>query len=307
MAESGDTSKRWVTIPCAVCASPFSYLHGRGRVRRTCVPCAVVRERKRRRKKSFVNERSLPEPVLLQCAHCGSAFMSTPGRRHARVCSVECNIRRRRWLGKHWRKTHGDGVYPGWWKPPGRLAGRLHCTACHEPKDAGGSGCESDCCRFVYDKRAVVKIYQRRSRACENCGRAMLPRHLTSAAKESGQGRFCSSRCFLAGFNPTQRIHADEKAAFKFHSHNRRARLRGAMVERFVEAEIFERDNWRCGICGKKVDKRLSFPHHMSASLDHIVSLRDGGEHSRRNTQCAHWICNSRKTFKSQGQLRLFG
>ena len=36
-----------------------------------------------------------------------------------------------------------------------------------------------------------------------------------------------------------------------------RARPRGAETEKFVEHEIFERDQWMCGICGQPIDRTL--------------------------------------------------
>lgn len=72
----------------------------------------------------------------------------------------------------------------------------------------------------------------------------------------------------------------------------RRARKRGATVERFKHQEIFDRDNWRCGICGESIDSALKYPDPMSVSLDHIVPLARGGDHSRENTRASHLRCN---------------
>lgn len=85
------------------------------------------------------------------------------------------------------------------------------------------------------------------------------------------------------------------KEATRQSSYRRKIRKSGAGYERFGRLEIFERDGWVCGICGETVDKDLPFPDPMSASLDHVHPLAHGGAHSRNNTQCAHWLCNSRK------------
>lgn len=87
----------------------------------------------------------------------------------------------------------------------------------------------------------------------------------------------------------------------------RRARLASAVSESIAAKDIFDRDGWRCGICGEKVDKRLKWPAPRSASLDHIVPISAGGTHVRSNVQCAHLGCNSRKRDGAGGQLRLFG
>lgn len=87
---------------------------------------------------------------------------------------------------------------------------------------------------------------------------------------------------------------------------NRRARERSAFVQRVYRKEIFERDGWRCQLCHKKVNKHLSAPHPMSASLDHIIPLARGGTHEPSNCQLAHLTCNSTKSDRAwNDQLRL--
>lgn len=80
--------------------------------------------------------------------------------------------------------------------------------------------------------------------------------------------------------------HPDE--VLKGPSRRRAARLRAAPRERFDREEIFERDEWICGICGKPVNEG-------DASLDHIVPLALGGAHTRANVRLAHIRCNSRR------------
>lgn len=75
----------------------------------------------------------------------------------------------------------------------------------------------------------------------------------------------------------------------------RRAAKAGATIERFTHAEVFERDGWICQLCGDPTDCTAIFPDPLSPSLDHIVPLSRGGEHSRANTQCAHLSCNIQK------------
>ena len=74
--------------------------------------------------------------------------------------------------------------------------------------------------------------------------------------------------------------------------------------------EIYERDGWRCGICGKGVDGRLKYPHPMSPSLDHIIPIdpSQGGTHTRDNVRCSHLVCNVRRGNRGGNeQLMLLG
>ena len=75
----------------------------------------------------------------------------------------------------------------------------------------------------------------------------------------------------------------------------RRARKAQVPSEEFSPSEVYERDQWRCGICGQPVDPALAYPDPHSPSLDHVVPLSAGGAHSRANTQCSHLRCNLSK------------
>ena len=54
-----------------------------------------------------------------------------------------------------------------------------------------------------------------------------------------------------------------------------------------------------CAICGKRVDKKLKYPHPMSATVDHIIPVSKGGHPSDlSNLQLAHFHCNRQKSDK---------
>lgn len=75
-----------------------------------------------------------------------------------------------------------------------------------------------------------------------------------------------------------------------------RARKKNAAVENVRSLVVFERDTWVCQLCFLPVDKTLRKLDLMSKSLDHIVPLSKGGEHSYANTQLAHLRCNMKKS-----------
>lgn len=87
----------------------------------------------------------------------------------------------------------------------------------------------------------------------------------------------------------------------------RRALKRNVTIEHFSSLEIFNRDNWICQLCHKKVNKRLKWPHPLSASLDHIIPLSLNGTHERKNVQLAHLSCNLKAHTRGIKQLRLMG
>jgi 5-methylcytosine-specific restriction endonuclease McrA len=70
----------------------------------------------------------------------------------------------------------------------------------------------------------------------------------------------------------------------------RRRRERLQMVRRasYDRYEIFERDGWRCWICGEAVTEE-------DASIDHVVPIAQGGADAPDNLRTAHRDCNSRR------------
>lgn len=85
-------------------------------------------------------------------------------------------------------------------------------------------------------------------------------------------------------------------------THRRYARLMGApIVERVNRQSIYDRDKGMCHICKKRVPLRLF-------TLDHLIPLSKGGNHTAVNLAVAHRSCNSRRGVGYlPAQLRLFG
>lgn len=73
----------------------------------------------------------------------------------------------------------------------------------------------------------------------------------------------------------------------------RRARLKAVHVEHVSRLAVFERDGWLCGLCGESVDPMAAGGKR--PSLDHILPLCQGGEHSMANVRLAHLSCNQRR------------
>ena len=88
----------------------------------------------------------------------------------------------------------------------------------------------------------------------------------------------------------------------------RRAIKQKSKIEDFTHKAIFERDNYKCQLCGKKTRPEYSQYHPSYPNLDHIVPLFKGGDHTKLNTQCVCKQCNAIKGAEGKGdQLRMFG
>jgi len=75
----------------------------------------------------------------------------------------------------------------------------------------------------------------------------------------------------------------------------RRDMLRLRYVEPVSLTVLRLRDNDTCRLCGEPVDFTRRQPDPRAATIDHVIALTRGGEHSYRNTQLAHFRCNMAK------------
>lgn len=76
----------------------------------------------------------------------------------------------------------------------------------------------------------------------------------------------------------------------------RRAARAGAEVrEIFTREEIFARDDLTCYLCGERCDPSVDPLAARYPTVDHVVALVNGGEHSRANARTACYGCNSAK------------
>lgn len=86
----------------------------------------------------------------------------------------------------------------------------------------------------------------------------------------------------------------------------RRAIERGAKAHRIDPIRVFERDKWRCHLCGCRTPKRLRGSYEPNApELDHIIPLAAGGSHTWGNVACSCRQCNIAKSDQPMGQIGL--
>jgi 5-methylcytosine-specific restriction endonuclease McrA len=123
--------------------------------------------------------------------------------------------------------------------------------------------------------------------------------------------RFCSKSCTRAWQNgarpPYARLAVVGMPLKTLLSRKRRLR-RAQTWDGVRDAEILERDRWRCGICGQRIGKSFKFPHPRSKSIDHIVPLSQGGDDTAANKRAAHLGCNNGRCNRGGGeQLAMIG
>jgi hypothetical protein len=155
----------------------------------------------------------------------------------------------------------------------------------------------SDACRIATNRKSARESNLRLSgvdksaRKCKCCGSVFKPAY---GVKKRD---FCSSSCAKRFFS-----------RLRCKTHRRRARSYGVKYEHVNPISVFDRDGWRCKLCGVKTPKELRGTIDQRApELDHIVPLSKGGAHSYENTQCLCRKCNGAKGNKPLGQLLLIG
>lgn len=205
--------------------------------------------------------------------------------RSRRRCSVDgCDEPRHSngYCVKHFTrwKRHGSATA----RMPGEVInGKRVCPLCKIDTDLanyspGSTGrCKACVAKVKRDKYVPKPPADLPDIPCTHCGEPFKPK--------SVRVKLCSEKCVA---DRTRTVDLN-------HTHRYRARKRGATVERVRREEIFERDSWMCGICGDPIPKEARHPSPLSASLDHVIPLSKGGDHSMSNTQASHLRCNVSK------------
>lgn len=158
-------------------------------------------------------------------------------------------------------------------------------------------------CQNAFNNKRFKEERKPRKINCLICTSAFI-------TDKPGPSKYCSSKCKIVARKARVKLlpKTDRAKEIKHErEHLRRKKYTSAFVQRVIRAHIYSRDGWRCQICKRKVDPRLSVPHPLAKTIDHIVPLARGGTHEPRNVRLAHFICNSKRgATQDQTQLRLY-
>ncbi len=215
-----------------------------------------------------------------RCIECGVEFTFIVLRRHRQFCSDACQRTKRNRLAKEAYLARPRGT--------GRTLHRLTCIECGLAFDAIDKRrqCCSLACGWKMGRRKqnvwrAEEAAGRHARVCIECGSAFLMPRPSGKARRGGYhaGQFCSMECAGSGK--------------RWASYGERKRAIRQMTKRagFEPREIFERDEWRCHLCGEPVDSLLTHPDPKSGCVNLIVPASKGGERTRENVGLAHLTC----------------
>lgn len=187
------------------------------------------------------------------------------------------------------------------------------CVVCQARFYVRQSQSDRQCCsKACADKSRVGKTKPPKPdaikymvRICPTCGKEYTNSQTSNT--------YCSFKCSSDARKGVPKKDPELKkevrrASNARHNHIKKARRIGNGVESFNAIDIYERDKWKCHLCGKKINKSLKWPDPMSASLDHVVPSSLGGPHYKSNVKAAHLRCNVKKHVRSMNeQLEMFG
>lgn len=300
-------------LTCAECGKNFPRTNPMGRKPTYCTECALESRRSSAREWARRDTKAHPFDVktTFDCIGCSGTFErpilkgTIPLR-----CKACLRLQQAQQL-RDWRADKRAGFLPRA-RPlttPCADCGvqmalastgpaRLRCDGCGKKRDAERKS------EYARNHRASVSRPRRVTR-CRGCG-----------VKIETSNRGKRQRCTPCGLehkkvvlrrwfdnNPGARQELDSRRC-----HRRRAILRGLGVERFNRVEIYERDRWKCGICRRRINRKLRYPHPMSASLDHVIPVSQNGPHTRANVRASHLQCNTaRRNRGGNEQLALVG
>ena len=293
------------TVSCSQCAAVFQTPANKaGRQKRFCSDrCRWLFSARQRPKIT-----RLAAKVSNTCVQCGTLFEAD---RKKKICGEEC--KRARALEAS-RKRKGS-IPLDERKALRRSHAQKACALCGQSflptnytKDGEQQYCSRECAanrtveqtakRRLIEKEAATyrkwamgygrgihrhrfrRWRERASQPCIDCGCPVgVARTKTYPASRCGS-------CAAKERNRQSRISGKK----------REARLRGVTVEAVDPIKVFERDGWRCYLCGCETPKGKRGTYDDDApELEHIIPVSRGGEHSYANTACSCRSCNAAK------------
>lgn len=265
---------------CDNCGCDFTW--SPSRQRHCSDQCAADFKRERERLRSRSRPKSSPRYWTRQCRKCGETFKQRGGDW---FCSSGC----RRAMSRMVRggPVLGPDLPPLVDRPsldeltwcrwcdlivPPEIGKALYGFCSHRCRSLAGGWMEPRCDLVFGD--------------CVECGKLM--------ASDARQPRvYCSTRC--------------RNRKWKRRERHLRRRNAGPWVEGVDLRAVAERDGWRCHLCGGVVPDRPWRARDRDPTLDHLVPVAAGGEHSMRNIALAHNRCNWERGAAGIAQLLLFG
>lgn len=214
------------------------------------------------------------EPYKKICIICGNEFETY--REAVKCCSSECTEKNRS-ITKNRNRKKRDSRYKYTWD---EYVSKVKEEAENRKAQKEKEKAINNTIRIIW---AIAE--KKKDKYCAECGSVFHSEYPNKI--------YCSDKCQRKHHN---RLRCKRK---KNSSIRRRCRKYGVYYDPAVTREkVIKRDNGICQICGKVCDPfdlRWGFSGPNFPTLDHIIALANGGNHTWDNVQCACGECNSYK------------
>jgi len=163
------------------------------------------------------------------------------------------------------------------------------------------------CDAIEKENRQKEKDYRKRVAEEERIRKA---EEKARAAEEKEKAKL--HECPVCGKLTNRKIYCSKDCANKINNKNhelkRDRKIKGVMVDKDITLQkLYERDRGICYLCGEVCDwddkeerGGVIICGNLYPSIDHVIPLSRGGDHSWQNVKLAHRICNTRKGTKHQ-------
>lgn len=237
--------------------------------------CSITCSMKARRHREGAHQRV----KLIACVACGKSRAVRRsiriGKESGKYCSRECAFHSRALVCKEAAALRRIALN---WAPKPNLLVQAEIAALRR------------IARFV--GRRIKTL-----RPCTACG--------TRTIGYGERKRICAS-CKQEKIRQYRKTAPSRKAHKRIYKARRRAIERGLHADQIDPIKVFERDGWRCHLCGCKTPRHLRGTCEPNApEMDHVIPLAAGGTHTWGNVKCSCRRCNGSKAAKPFGQLGL--
>lgn len=243
-----------------------------------------------------------PRLKRLVCKVCGAEFLyGGSSRKPPTVCSAECRALRKSSDDRRWKQEHALELTL---KRKAQYASAPFfdyvcqiCSMKFRSRHTRAKCCSKKCTNALLRRKAIEQtahlvIWLN----CQGCGVRFRPSKPSQEQRIAGRRqKFCSRECRQG--RPDDRLRQLDVG-----------QKQRPKVYAIDPIKVFERDGWKCHLCGRKTPKALrGTTNDRAPERDHITSIFDGGSDTYENSACACRRCNRKKGRKSRGQLLLFG
>lgn len=221
-----------------------------------------------------------PWPVgkMHVCEICSEEFKHRANRNANRCCSKKCG----------WVLNAKEGAAKRALNPPrtprvipmhacsicGTVTHKLRCCEEHEKEWSRRKSREDNVNRSERDGKAAI---------CKECRKPF------TLVYGINRRLYCSDECHK------------ERAQRIGHSGDRARRRGCTVIDAIDPRDVFEAADWNCQICGGRMAELKSYPDPDSPTLDHIIPIALGGQHTLDNVRAAHLLCNCQLWNKDWG------